>query len=296
MTGTDRLAEHLEAASAASGVGLVCPTTDGASATALGSAGSHPHRTVEELLGDSQIAALAVCTPLPERAYWIQAALRAGKHVLVELPAVMSRRQAREVSGAARDSGCQVVASGDAMDSEMGVEARAALSEGGGVPLYCRLRVEVPRGILAGRREGVLTLFGTPYLRLLTDGFGPLDSIYARSRSLCLNRPSADLAVAQLRFANGVEGLLEVNGLGDRSRVEFETHTTTGAILRSARPRELAANALRQAYGSLRVLLEEGTAAPSNQSTLERIQFIVDWIEQSARLDAEVYRKDVQDS
>ena len=63
------------------------------------------HDTYEALLNDPAVEAIYVATPHPQHAAWAEAALRAGKHVLCEKPAGMSRDQLQPVLRAAKESG-----------------------------------------------------------------------------------------------------------------------------------------------------------------------------------------------
>ncbi len=64
-----------------------------------------PRLTMEEVLRDPSIAAVAIATPIPLLAGFAQAALQAGKHVFVEKPLAETAAQARTVAEAAAARG-----------------------------------------------------------------------------------------------------------------------------------------------------------------------------------------------
>jgi len=245
----------------------------------------------ERALADGRVAAAAVAVPLAERAYWIARALDQGKHVLAELPAAPSAREALALARRARDSGRHLIIAGDLAGSPVGEELmQRGASCRIGAPVYVRLGLEVPRVALEGRAEGVLTLYGTGLVRLATQACGRLDAVYARARALCTNRPSEDVVVAQFRFVNGAEGLLEASALGDRAVGSVHLSGTDGTCSLSFQP--CPEGGLASACRDLLHVLGGGEPRCGARE-LAQSALLVEWIQQAARRDAETARSDV---
>ena len=76
-----------------------------AAAGKLGSAFGVPHAAFEEILGDSSIAAVHICTPNAQHYPMTKAALEAGKHVLCEKPLAVAVAEAEELVALAARGG-----------------------------------------------------------------------------------------------------------------------------------------------------------------------------------------------
>jgi len=229
--------------------------------------------------------------------HWARRAAEAGKPALCELPLVSSTAQARELEATCGSSNTPLAMVTDDTGHELARSVREALGPGGiGAPLYFDLHVGVPRAWIAGAREGVLLLHGYPYARLLTAVLGPLDTVLARTHSLRRNRPTEDIAVAMMRFVNGIEGVLHVDGLGEHPQVRMTVRGTGGsACLRHEIGMGLQRD-LRCSYDDLANLLS-GSAGPSHGvGELRHTMYTLDWIRQSARQNAELHRGDVRTS
>src|SRR4051812_49257321 len=64
-----------------------------------------PRLTMDQVLGDPAIVAIAIATPIPLLAGFARAALEAGKHVFVEKPLAETAVQARSVADRAVSRG-----------------------------------------------------------------------------------------------------------------------------------------------------------------------------------------------
>ena len=67
------------------------------------------HGSYEELLGDDTVEAVYIGTPNALHGPWSIAAARAGKHVLCEKPLGVSRAEAEEMFGVAREQGVRLM-------------------------------------------------------------------------------------------------------------------------------------------------------------------------------------------
>ena len=191
-------------------------------------------------------------------------------------------------------SGAQLTMVSNNVSRDLDRAVRSALGVGGiGVPLYFDLRVEVPRAWLASAREGILLLHGYPFARVLAERFGPLDTVLARTRSLGRNRPAEDVSVAMLRFINGIEGVLQVDGLGSQAQVRMTIHGTTGSMCLRHELRTGLQRDLRSSYDDFASVLCDGSRPGHGIEELTHTMHALDWIRQSARQNAELYRGDV---
>jgi hypothetical protein len=151
----------------------------------------------------------------------------------------------------------------------------------------------VPQSLLRGTREGVLACWGAECLQVLADRYGPLDSVYARSRSLGLNRPEEDMSSAQLRFRKGTEGLVFLNGLGSQSEVWLEEWGCENHLVHRLDWRLEETAELAGCYREFCTLLAGGPM-PAFQldRRLEGLRW-AEWFQQSARLDREIHADEV---
>ena len=210
IVGTHRLAAHVAAIESVPSVrliGTVREETDGSVSVP------------EPMLKDPRVGALAVLTRAADREYWIRKAADCGRHVLSEQP-VFSAHQAVKLSSHCHHNGVALCVAGR-FSSEPERALLEALAEGVlGTIVFIALDVFIPRDwIPQCTEQGVVAECGAPFGALLQHCFGPIDTVYARTRSLIANRPQEDVALVQLHFKDGTEGTLQINALGSRARV-----------------------------------------------------------------------------
>ena len=285
------MAAHVSAIEAVPALELVAREGD---AIALSEA------AVREVLDDPRVNAVAVATRPADREYWVRRAADAGRHVLCELPVVNNAAAATKLRNHCRDLGVALcLASRASPEPERSLRGLATDGDLGAL-VFVELSIFVPRAWLAVGQQGVVLEYGAPLVSVMQDCLGPIDTITARTRSLVTNRPQEDVAVVQLRFRNGIEGVLQVNGLGTEACVRAAVYGGAGSRAMEAVLRETDAIALQRAYEELAGLAttrpESGPAAglPSSATAMVDGLFIVDWIHQSARHDTEVMRRDVR--
>lgn len=238
------------------------------------------------LLHHPQVKGVVVCTQLHEREYWAREAIRAGRQVLCTSFPAVSYRRLKQLVEEGRSAGVQVCFVPRLVGPPGWMAGR---SEG---VLYFSLRAAIPQDQLQGTREGVLIHWGAECLQLLADRHGALDSAYARSRSLGLNRPEEDVVTAQLRFKNGIEGLVSLNGLGAQSGVVLEEWGEGKDRICSMNWR-VPEDGYLEPYREFRGLLAEGLAPAIHVGQrLEGLKW-AEWFQQSARLDREIYANEV---
>ena len=214
-----------------------------------------------------------------------------GKHAVTCLPVAPSARASLDLARQAWESGRHLVIDGDLACSAAARDLVRDV-EGGviGAPVYLRLRLEAPRAAVRDSPEGVLAMFGIRLVRLTTLLCGRLDTVYARARALCANRPTEDLAVAQLSFANGAEGLIEISAVDDRAAGTIAVVGTEGTRTMPLEP-DLGMDADASCADLRRAL--EGQTPNCGSLQLRRAAVLVEWISQAARRNAETARADV---
>lgn len=246
---------------------------------------------------DVDVDGVIINTPVEHRAHWARSAIEAGKPALCELPLVSSTAQARELREACVRSATQLTMVSCVAGRDLDRAIRGALGAGGiGVPLYFDLRVAVPRTWLVGAREGVLLLHGYPFARVLAERFGPLDTVLARTRSLARNHPTEDASVMMLRFISGIEGVLQVDGLGPQAQAHMTLHGTTGSVCLRSEIETGEQRDLRVSYDDFASVLGNVSKPAHGIEELTHTMYTLDWIRQSARQNVELYRRDVRTS
>jgi predicted dehydrogenase len=239
------------------------------------------------LLHHPQVRGVVVATDFPEREYWARQAILAGKHVLCPaLPAASYQllKTLVEQGVAAGVHLCLIPRL---------VPCPELTGQSAQEVLYFALRAAVPQDQLQDRGEGILFFWGGECLQLLAERYGALDSAYARTRSLGINRPEEDVASAQLRFRNGIEGLVCLTGLAGRSGVELEEWREGGQLSFRCAWQSPGAAGLAGPYREFGRLLAEGVPPPCGLgSFLEGLRW-AEWFGQSARLDREIHADEV---
>ncbi len=98
------------------------------------------YETPEQLFADPDIQIVDICTPTPQHAPLTIAALRAGKHVVLEKPLALTSRECEEVEEAVRESGRQLMVAHCLRFWPHYVKAHEIVKSGEyGRPLYAKL-------------------------------------------------------------------------------------------------------------------------------------------------------------
>lgn len=293
VLGQCRLDNHLAALEGLEGTRLVgCSLEEKASDCGL---------PQELLLGDhaeavnhSDVQAVIVCTSLPQRNYWIIQAAASGKHVFSESPFAATFSQASEVVNSCSSAGIELAVRARHLSSALDMEIRRLLEEQTiGPLLFFDLKVSALSQCLRNKKEGVLLLHGLEYLSFIGRHLGPLDSLYAHTRSLGLNRPAEDIAVAQLWFKNGLEGIVQINGLGEQNEVSLRVYGRHGTM-KSNNGWGENLDGLRLQYEDFIECISHGRRPVwSGEKALEGLYW-AHWIHQAARLGREIARPEVK--
>src|SRR5258705_599769 len=182
--------------------------------------GANAFESAEEIIGDPSIDAVWICTPTAMHRETCLAAARAGKHIFCEKPLAMSASDAAEMAAAIEASGVM---------SQVGLVMRFSpiynviadmfRESGAGRMLSVTMRDDQDfptRGVHASawRNDPSLTAGGTLIehsvhdFDLLTWMFGPVTSLYCRTRNVNGADGVEDFGATSMEFAGGAHGQL----------------------------------------------------------------------------------------
>ena len=295
ILGRNRLDDHVSVATRTIGLRFVSYIADDDESVPPGAEDARRCETRDAAILDEDVRAVVVNVEADEREYWTRRAAEAGKSVLSDTPIVPTFSKASSIASCFESRGLTLALCDELFYSEGAARARKIVEEGTlGRLLFVEARVSVPRGWLAPRSSGVILEYGSSVTALLQEIVGRIDTVHGRMRSLGINRPEEDVAVAHLEFTNGVEAILQIVGLGERSEVQIEIHGSSGsATLVEQLPME-SRSGLALAYQAFsRALAGEGSPVCDGR-VLKDTMFAVDWIQQSARLGRELSRGEVR--
>ena len=173
---------------------------------------SQTYADYTQLLADPDIDAVSVVTHVNEHAEPTIAALRAGKHILVEKPMAGSVRECKAMLRAAQQAKRILMVGHICRFNPRYAIARERIRSG---EIGKVLSLFARRNIPAARSQTVLEKIGP----LLGDGIHdtdlmlwmtgePIESVYAMTHSE-RNLPNPDLGWAMYRFASGAVGVIE---------------------------------------------------------------------------------------
>lgn len=182
-------------------------------------AGVRVYRTYEQLLGDPAVKVVAVCTPNGAHAAQALAALRAGRHAVVEKPLTLDVESGRCVVEEARRRGLLLSVISQRRLSPAGRQVFEALRRPEvGRPVLGEVHVRWRRGqdyydatAWRGSEEldgGVLLNQAIHSIDLLRWLMGPVAEVYGMGATLTHCVEAEDTAVAVVRFRSGALGTI----------------------------------------------------------------------------------------
>ena len=182
------------------------------------------YRKVEEMIAQSGLESLNVCTPHPLHVDPAVKAAKAGVHVLIEKPLASSLQDCDAILNAAKKSGAKIGTVCQRRFYAPCQRIRRAIDEGkigypvlGSVAMYgwrdqAYYKSDPWRGTWKGEGGGVLVNQAPHQLDLLQWYMGPIDELFGYWDNL--NHPYIgveDTAIAVLRFKNGALGNIVVS-------------------------------------------------------------------------------------
>ena len=291
ILGCSRFEDHVEAAKRIPGLDIVCHV---ASPSAMG-VDFMCCDSREEALGADGVDAVVINVEAAEREYWAGQAAAAEKHALVESPVVSTFSAAKELTSRFSESGVHLTIADELTFSPAATEGFQLANSGTlGQILYLESRVAIPRAWLSNRGPGVVISYGSSLATIMEGIGGRIDTVYSRARSLAVNRPHEDLAIVQLRFVNGVEGCMIINGLCDSAEMRLEIHGSESSTTLSQPLPVTQPGSLDTAYESFAASMVADCEPAGGRRRLVESMFVVNWIQQSARLGGEIGRREVK--
>ncbi len=174
-----------------------------------------------EMLKNPDIDCVAICTPSGEHASIGIDAARAGKHVIVEKPLDITLTRAKKLISECKAQNVKLAGIFQMRYNESSVKAKNIMDEGklGKLILgdaYMKFyrppeyyRDGVWKGTLSMDGGAALINQGIHGVDLLQWLMGPVDSVYAITKTLRHNIEGEDTVVAVLNFKNGASGVIE---------------------------------------------------------------------------------------
>ena len=154
------------------------------------------------------------------------------------------------------------------------------------------LKLEVSQKQIKFDDLGIVESYCYECLNLLNTYENPIDVVWARTRALALNRPFEDWAWMQLRFKNGIEATVHINGLSEKAYWSVDIFGTAGHV-RYSNDRDLFnSNGLVGQYKhwANAVVMRSGGEEEEYLSNWR----IIEWIQQAARMDMPIISKEVR--
>lgn len=247
----------------------------------------------EKRIQAEEVQGIVVAPSLEERLFWCEIALEAGKKVLCLIPPAkrLGRGNAAFWVHGGRPS---LFWANPALYTPPGEEVLFPDGQIGNL-LFFDLKITVPRERLGVEKEGILLWTGLEFLSLIEENWGGVDSVWARARSLVRNRIGEDMVVAHLQFKDGKEGVVQVNGLGDRGGVDLKLFGRRGAKEVNCVHWGADVDVWEKVFRSFLDFATGGVGGPRREgkSNVEKGFQLMNWIAQSARFQREIYLNEV---
>ncbi len=199
--------------------------------------------TFEELVRDTQIDAVCICTPSGQHAQQAIACAKAGKHLVVEKPITTSVAEAEKLASIARANGVRVTVALQRRTEPLFIRIKNAI-EAGDLGELTLASVVLPyfrgqayydqapwRGTWALDGGGVLMNQGIHIIDLLVWYMGFPVEIQAQAGTLHRNIEVEDVLAANLRFENGALATITASTtVGGGAPHRIELYGTNGSI------------------------------------------------------------------
>ena len=176
-----------------------------------------------DLLGDDELDAIYIATPVHLHAAQAIAAAEAGKHVLCEKPMAMNVQECDRMIDAARSHGVELGVAYYRRFYPVVERVKEIIRSGEiGVPSLAQIEAfewfdpadDDPRSWLLQKqlaRGGPMFDFGCHRIEVLLDIFGPISEVKALIANTVFDREVEDTASALFRFAGGACAVLSVS-------------------------------------------------------------------------------------
>lgn len=205
--------------------------------------GVRAYRSLEEMLHDSKVQAVSICTPHPTHAEMVVACAKAGVHALIEKPMAVDLKGCDQAIAAAEESKIKLGVVSQRRFYEPVRRVKGAIEAGKiGRPVLATVtvmgwrdeayyRLDPWRGKWATEGGGVMVTQTTHQLDLFQWFMGPIDELFGYWDNL--NHPYVeveDTAIGVVRFKNGGLGtILLSNSQQPGFYGKIHVHGETGA-------------------------------------------------------------------
>ena len=170
-----------------------------------------------EVLGDSAIDAVILCTPHSMHTEQVLAVAGAGKHVFCEKPLALTRRDAERSVEACRKAGVMLGIGHERRYEPAIVEVKRLVDDGVlGTIMHAEAHfnhdklANVPEGDWRASPKDApaagMTAMGIHLTDLFAYLFGPISEVYAVTTSRVAYKETGDVISAHVRFASGATG------------------------------------------------------------------------------------------
>lgn len=200
--------------------------------------GLQVYSNVEEIMADPTTDIVFICTPNDSHHGYALAAMRAGKHVLCEKPAMMTSAQMREVAAVSEETGRMfMVHQNRRWDPDFNVIKKIYDDDLIGRATYLEQRIHGSRGIPGDWRQkpehggGMVLDWGVHTVdRLLTMVDSPVIDVYGEL-SFALGHEVDDGFRAHLTFANGFRAMIDVSTTSFLPEAKFWMQSPQGCAV-----------------------------------------------------------------
>jgi predicted dehydrogenase len=196
----------------------------------------------KKLLGDEEVHAVYIATPVHLHAEQTIAAAEAGKHVLCEKPMAMNARECDQMIAACRSHKVKLGVAYYRRFYPVVERIKAIIKSGEiGTPVLakinafeqfnpeaCNPRSWLLRKDLAG--GGPMFDFGCHRIEVLTNLCGPVTEVKAMTANVVFDREVEDTASALLRFKRGACGILSVTHAAAEAKDSLNIFGSLGSI------------------------------------------------------------------
>jgi|GEM_PF-1395987 len=290
IIGDDQLSQHLDAITAVQGIEV-----RGHPSTRLDGENLQPsgHHTYITALQDPNADAAVINTGAAERGYWIRQALENGKHVIASPPIARNYKETGELLSLCKEKKRSLFLIYPAGWRKLKRLIRSFTSNKAlGVVLAIDIKLDLPQRIVRDDNIGIVEGYFFECLNLIIEEGNPLDVVFSRTRTLALNRPYEDWAWSQLRFKNGLEATIHLNGLAERGNWVVDVYGLMGRVSYRHKWCGFDQAMLKCQYEEWIDAIKGGRSCGEEDYMSSRLA--VEWIQQSARMDRPIIRKEVK--
>jgi predicted dehydrogenase len=257
--------------------------------------GGLPNDHGEGLFEDNQVQTLLIISPIEEYKYWFQRALESGKDIISHGPLGHSYQDALALEKKYVLRGNQWFMLTDSLVCSWEKDMEISNELKNNPVLYFDLEVSIPKIWLQTTRGSILNTFGLGALSIIGTQWGKVDSVYAHTRSLGLNKPEEDTVNALLKLRNGVEGTVRMIGLGGKAQASLnvwgeESHAVFEHALSKTQDKDDIKAQLKSMLSNTR----PNTLWSENRTKQLRALRLSEWIQRSARLNREIFFSEIR--